>query len=52
LTSEMDDMLITAVISSHLLHDQFIEDRNSLYQSGTLSNLTITEDSVHVLSEQ
>jgi asparagine synthase (glutamine-hydrolysing) len=51
-TSEIDDMLITAVISAHLLHDQFIGDRNEIYQTGTLSNLMVIEDSVLVPTEE
>ena len=30
--SEMDNMVLTAVISTHLLHHQFIENQNKEYQ--------------------
>jgi asparagine synthase (glutamine-hydrolysing) len=44
ISSEMDDMLITSVISTHLLYDQYIEDNNNAFTTGKLSNLKITED--------
>ena len=49
-TSEMDDMLITSVISTHLLYNQFIENRNAAFQTANLSDLRIIEDSVEVLT--
>jgi asparagine synthase (glutamine-hydrolysing) len=42
--SEMDNMVLTAVISTHLVHHQFIEDKNSGYQNKPLSNLRIVEE--------
>ncbi|MDT8402627.1 MAG: asparagine synthase (glutamine-hydrolyzing), partial [Bacteroidales bacterium] len=43
--SEMDNMVIAAVISTHLMHHQFIEDNNSEFQGGELKKLRIiTED--------
>lgn len=42
--SEMDNMVLTSVISTHLLHHQFIENYNSEYQNGELRNLKIIED--------
>jgi hypothetical protein len=42
--SEMDNMVLTSVISTHLLHHQFIENNNSEYQNGELRNLKVIED--------
>lgn len=42
--SEMDNMVITSVISTHLVHQQFIENRNTEFHNGPLSNLRIVED--------
>jgi asparagine synthase (glutamine-hydrolysing) len=42
--SEVDQMLITAVISTHLLHSQYIENNNEEFKSGNLNNLKIIED--------
>jgi asparagine synthase (glutamine-hydrolysing) len=42
--SEMDNMVLTAVISTHLVHHQFIENRNSEYQNGKLQNLRIVQN--------
>ncbi len=44
ISSEMDNMVLTAVISTHLLHYQFIENHNEEYQRGELQNLKIIED--------
>ena len=43
ITSEMDDMLLTAVISTHLLYHQFVEGQNSEYLKRKLSNLKVIE---------
>jgi asparagine synthase (glutamine-hydrolysing) len=43
--SEVDNMALTAVISTHLLHYQFIEDNNEEFRTGELRNLRIIEDS-------
>jgi asparagine synthase (glutamine-hydrolysing) len=43
-SSETDDMLITAVISAHLLHQQFIENRNEAFSPAGLNNLKVIED--------
>lgn len=43
--SEMDNMALTAVISTHLLYHLFIENHNGEYQNGKLNNLKIIEDS-------
>jgi hypothetical protein len=40
--SEVDNMLLTSVISTHLLHYQFIENHPLL--SGKLKNLKLVED--------
>jgi len=42
--SEMDNMVLAAVISTHLLHYQFIENHNEEFQTGELKNLKIIED--------
>jgi asparagine synthase (glutamine-hydrolysing) len=42
--SEVDNMILTAVISTHLLHYQFIENHNEEYQNGELKNLTIINE--------
>jgi asparagine synthase (glutamine-hydrolysing) len=42
--SEVDDMLITAIISSHLLHKQFIENKNEAFKPPRLNNLRVIED--------
>jgi asparagine synthase (glutamine-hydrolysing) len=43
-TSEVDDMLLTSVLSTHLLHSQFIENFCKEIQTGKLKNLKIIED--------
>jgi asparagine synthase (glutamine-hydrolysing) len=43
-SSEVDNMVLTAVISTHLLHYQYIENHNEEYQNGELKNLKIIED--------
>jgi len=43
-TSEMDNMVLAAVISTHLVHHQFIENNNSEFRSEPLSNLKIIEE--------
>ena len=42
--SEVDNMALTAVISTHLLYYQFIENRNEEYRNGPLNNLRIIEE--------
>jgi len=42
--SEMDNMVLAAVISTHLLYHQFIENHNEEFQTGELKNLKIIED--------
>jgi asparagine synthase (glutamine-hydrolysing) len=43
-SSEVDDMLITSVISTHLLYDQYVENNNDTFNTGKLRNLRILED--------
>ena len=43
-SSEMDNMILTAVISTHLLHHQFIENNNEEFTREGLYNLRIIED--------
>jgi asparagine synthase (glutamine-hydrolysing) len=42
--SEMDNMVITSVISTHLLHSQFIENNNMEYQNTPLRNLKVIQE--------
>ena len=42
--SEMDNMVLAAVISTHLVHRQFIENNSSEFRNGPLINLRITEE--------
>jgi asparagine synthase (glutamine-hydrolysing) len=42
--SEMDNMVITSVISTHLLYNQFIENNNSKFQTPPLKNLRIIQE--------
>ncbi len=42
--SEMDNMVITSVISTNLLYHQFIEDQNQKYQNGPLHNLKVINE--------
>lgn len=44
--SEMDNMAISAIISTHLLYNQFIEGHNNEFQRNELKNLRIIDDSV------
>lgn len=50
-TSEIDDMLLTAVISTQLLQSLFIEDMNEMFMKGNLSNLLVIEDAVEAFTE-
>ncbi|MFO7620060.1 MAG: asparagine synthase (glutamine-hydrolyzing) [Bacteroidales bacterium] len=45
IASEVDNMALTAVISTHLLHHQFIENNNEEFRRGELRNLKVIEDS-------
>lgn len=42
--SEVENMILTAVISTHLLHHQFIEYQNEEFKTPPLKNLKIIED--------
>ena len=42
-SSEVDDMVLASVISTHLLFDQFIEKKHERFQEG-LNNLKIIND--------
>jgi asparagine synthase (glutamine-hydrolysing) len=42
--SEMDNMVITSVISTHLLYNQFIENNNSEFHIAPLKNLKVIQD--------
>jgi asparagine synthase (glutamine-hydrolysing) len=42
--SEMDNMVLAAVLSTHLLHRQFIENKNDEFHTPELKNLKIIED--------
>jgi asparagine synthase (glutamine-hydrolysing) len=43
-SSEIENMVLSAVISSHLLYYQFIEDHNKEFNTGVLRNLKIVND--------
>ena len=43
--SEVDNMTLTAIISTHLLYWQFIENKNEEYRRGVLKNLKVIEES-------
>jgi asparagine synthase (glutamine-hydrolysing) len=43
ISSEVDNMILTVVISTHLLHHQFIENHNEEFDGGELKNLKIIE---------
>jgi asparagine synthase (glutamine-hydrolysing) len=42
--SEVDNMALTSVISTHLVNYQFIENNNTEFQNGKLENLKVIED--------
>jgi asparagine synthase (glutamine-hydrolysing) len=42
--SEVENMILTAVISTHLVNYQFIESNNSEFQNNELTNLKVIED--------
>jgi asparagine synthase (glutamine-hydrolysing) len=42
--SEMDNMVLAAVISTHLVHNQFIQNNNSEFRNIPLRNLRIIEE--------
>jgi len=42
--SEMDNMVLAAVISTHLLHHQFIENNHDEFHTPDLKNLKLVED--------
>lgn len=44
ISSEVDNMVLTSVISTHLLYHQFIENNNSEFRNGELKNLKLIED--------
>jgi asparagine synthase (glutamine-hydrolysing) len=43
-SSEIDNMVLSSVISTHLLYYQFIENHNEEYNTGNLRNLKIVND--------
>jgi len=47
IASEVDNMTLTAIISTHLLYYQFIENKNEEFTRGPLKNLKIIEDVVN-----
>lgn len=42
--TEVENMLLTSVVSSHLLYNQFIENKNDEFRPERLKNLKIVED--------
>lgn len=49
ITSEMDDMLLTSIISTHLLYNQFVENRNETLRNSIFTEHRIIEDTAAVL---
>ena len=47
-SSEVEDMVISSVISTHLLYNQFIEKDNAIFGNNRLSNLKVINDTVNV----
>lgn len=43
-SSEIDNMVLTSVISTHLIYHQFIENNNEEFENGSLRNLKIVSD--------
>ena len=43
-STEVDNMLITFIISTHLLYDQYINKNNRRYKPAKLTNIKIVED--------
>jgi asparagine synthase (glutamine-hydrolysing) len=43
-SSEIENMVLSSVISTHLLYYQFIEDQNKEFNRGVLRNLKIVND--------
>jgi asparagine synthase (glutamine-hydrolysing) len=43
-SSEMDNMVLASVISTHLVYNQFIEKKDSGFNNSTLKNLRIIEE--------
>ncbi len=43
-SSEVEDMVLASVISTHLLHNQFIEKNYENFQAGKLNNLKLIEE--------
>lgn len=44
ISSEVDDMLLSSVVSAHLLHHQFIEGNNKDFEGAELKNTRLIED--------
>ncbi len=44
ISSEIDDMLLSSVVSTHLLYYQFIENNNEEFRGEKLKHIRITED--------
>ena len=43
-STEVDNMLITFIISTHLLYDQYINKNNRRFKPAKLANIKIVED--------
>ena len=43
-SSEVEDMILASVISTHLLHSQFIDKHNENFQTGKLNNLKVINE--------
>ena len=44
IASEVDNMVITSVISTHLLYNQFIDNNNPEFQNAPLNNLKVIQE--------
>ena len=42
-SSEVDDMVLASVISTHLLHNLYVDGRNKSFLDGKLNNLKIVD---------
>jgi asparagine synthase (glutamine-hydrolysing) len=47
-STEVEDMVISSVISTHLLYNQFIEKNNSIFRNTALNNLKVINDTVNI----
>ena len=46
--SEIDNMILTSVVSTHLIHHQFIENNNQEFENARLVNHKVVEEKQHI----